>query len=61
MNSFIMRNELKYVKQDNQLCNCNCDLTVFREFNKETVLNVDEVSKKFAPYRFESKLISAYC
>ena len=61
MNSFISRNELKYVKQDNQLCNCNCDLTVFREFNKETVLNVDEVSKKFAPYRFENKLISAYC
>ena len=63
MNSIISRNYLKSlkVKEENQLCNCNCNLEVFKELSKENVKKLDELEKKFMPYRFETRFNIAYC
>ena len=63
MESIINRNyiNLLEVKEENQLCNCKCNLDVFRELNKEKEKKLDELDKKFMPYRFESKIKIIYC
>jgi len=63
MNSIIARNyiNLLEVKEKNELCNCKCNLDVFRELNKEKEKKLDELDKKIMPYRFESKINILYC
>ena len=63
MNRIITRNYLNSleVKEENQLCNCNCNLEVFKELTKEHEKKLDELDKKFMPYRFETRFNIAYC
>ena len=63
MNSIITRNYINSleVKEKNELCNCKCNLDVFRELIKEKEKKLDELDKKFMPYIFESKIMILYC
>lgn len=63
MQSIITRNYINSleVKEENQLCNCKCNLDVFRELSKEKEKKLDDLDKKFMPYIFESKIMILYC
>ena len=63
MEAIISRNYINSlsVKDENQLCNCSCNLEVFKELTKEYEKKLDELDKEFMPYRFENRFNIAYC
>ena len=63
MQSIITRNYINSleVKEKNELCNCKCNLDVFRELTKEKEKKLDELDKKFMPYVFKSEIKILYC
>lgn len=65
MESTLTRNYINSLEEKlnapNDLCTCNCDLDVFREMTKEHEKKLDELDKKFMPYRFETRFNIAYC
>lgn len=63
MEAIISRNYINSlsVKEENQLCNCSCNLEVFREITKEEEKKLDELDKKIMPYRFEVTLRILHC